>query len=254
VRKFLGDYRSEIMTPFEQKALARAFPFYRWSRFNIPLQVEQLVINQPHRARMLAALHGQKDLLGAGLGMDAANLPGWIPDWVRETAGVPVRRDEKTGELQFFIMENWHPSFDIDNMLTARSIVKFMATSATPFLNKGAEFAAGKSLYTGQELRGRKQEFLGKQLDAELVNQLRTFRILSELDRMDPLGTFHNFRQSAKASTKEKLARLAGMTIVRVNPAREMIRYRQEQLDQLNRDIGSARTMRRVEAGQEKGE
>lgn len=40
---FLIDYNN--LTPFEQNVLARAIPFYRWKKGNLPLQMEQLLNN-----------------------------------------------------------------------------------------------------------------------------------------------------------------------------------------------------------------
>jgi len=51
VRKYLFDY-SEL-TDFEKKVMRRVFPFYTWSRKNIPLQIEN-VLKQPRKYQAYA--------------------------------------------------------------------------------------------------------------------------------------------------------------------------------------------------------
>ena len=46
VRKYLFDYTE--LTPFERSTMKRVFPFYTWSRKNIPLQIETL-LNKPRK-------------------------------------------------------------------------------------------------------------------------------------------------------------------------------------------------------------
>ena len=50
-RKYLFDYSR--LTDFEKGVMRRVFPFYTWTRNNVPLQVEQL-IKQPHKAAAVA--------------------------------------------------------------------------------------------------------------------------------------------------------------------------------------------------------
>jgi hypothetical protein len=48
VNKFMVDYNNT--TPFEEKYLTRIFPFYRWMKGNLPLQIEQWINNTPKQA------------------------------------------------------------------------------------------------------------------------------------------------------------------------------------------------------------
>jgi hypothetical protein len=48
VNKFMVDYNNT--TPFEEKYLTRIFPFYRWMKGNLPLQVDQWINNTPKQA------------------------------------------------------------------------------------------------------------------------------------------------------------------------------------------------------------
>jgi hypothetical protein len=235
VKKFLGDYRGEIMTPFEKNVLARTFPFYRWSRFNVPLQFEQLLTNNRARMKTLAFLRGAR-ALGPEEDFDLADLPDWVPQWIREGAGVPVRRDEQ-GQLQFLLFEGWHPAADIDNFLSARSVARFMVNQATPPVSRGIEFALGRSLFLDRELRGHRSEFLGQVMDAEMVNNLRTIRLLAELDRLDPFGSFHVSRRLGQKSEAEQALRPLGLTVQTINPAREMLRSTDERIDKLKEDL-----------------
>jgi len=53
--KYLFDYLSGL-TPFETNVMRRAFPFYTWARFNIPLQFRS-IITQPNKVAVVAKVN-----------------------------------------------------------------------------------------------------------------------------------------------------------------------------------------------------
>ena len=248
VKKFLGDYRSEIMTPFERQVVRFGMPFYRWSRFNIPLQVEQLLLSNKNRAKMLGLLRGARAFNPTDV--DLVDLPAEIDPWIRDSAGVPVRRNPDTGELEFFIAENWLPSVDLDNVLATNSMAKFLASQAWPLITKTFETAIGQTV-TGKPLRGKQEEFLGQVMDANVVNWLKTLRLFTWLDKMDPLSKFYPGRQRGKLSTREKILMNLGITIARFNQPRGEMNLETRQLDQLRQNIG---VVRAHEEGKRKAE
>lgn len=246
VKKFLGDYRTEIMTPFERNFMARIFPFYRWSRFNVPLQFEQLLLNTKNRAKILAGLRGQKlgqQLYpGAEPPFTAEELPPEIPTWIRDSAGVPVSRNPDTGELRFWIMEGWVPTADIDNWLSKRAIVRFYTNSSPFLLAKPTEIATGRSLYLDRQLEGTQSEFLGKVWDSEFVNWMRSLRVLSELDRLDPLGVFHRHERTLEPAGKRVREFLTGFKTYAVDPLTAKVRYDEARAAALNSNLARARS------------
>jgi len=251
VKKHLGDYRNEVMNPFERDIMARVFPFMRWSRFNIPLQFESLLTNNTARRRIMGTLRGAQAIAPEGLGPE--QIPEEIPAWIRESAGVPVKRNQETGELEFLLVENFIPAADIDNFLGFRSLQRFMVNQAGFAFTKPVEFATGRSIFLDRELRGKKSEFLGKVLDSELVSTLRTLRVLAELDRMDPFGSFHKVR--SQASLRNKVQRQLGVTTFQINPARAQIGFNQELLEKLRQESALIRAqneaMRKEDPGAE---
>lgn len=246
VKKFLGEYRTEMLTPFERNAMTRVFPFFRWSRFNVPLQFEQLLFNQTSRAKLLALFRGQQVLQHAAAGvmkqappqMTAEDLPPWIPQWVKDGAGVPVARNPQNGELSFFIAQGWHTAADLDNWLTPRAIIRFAANSS-PVATKFYEAATGRSVFLDQQLQGRQSELLGKVMDAELANYLRSLRFISEMDRTDPFGYAHFIRQQSPL-WKRALRFGTGINLAEIEPTRERVRYEAARLETLRQRIGIA--------------
>ena len=264
VKKFLGDYRPESFTQFENDVIFRAVPFGRWMRFNVPLQFEQMLLSNKKRARTLALLRGQelgqeaiKELTG-GAEVDAKveDLPAEIPDWIREAAGVPVRRDPNTGELQFFIMENFFPVADLDNFIpgSPRETARFGLRSLSPLLTKIPEFALGESFFLDRKIEGDPPgEFLGQRMDPEFINHIRTLRFLSELDRLDPLGTFHQIRPQLPAG--ERALRFLGLfPTQRVNQARAKISYDAERLERYRKHLNAYRRWAAVDREEKKEE
>lgn len=261
VKKFLGDYRGEVMTDFERQVMNRVFPFYRWMRFNVPLQFEQMLLSRGKRARTLALLRGQdlgQDLVqeltgGAPVDVRAEDLPAEIPDWIEEAAGVPVRRDPSTGELQFFMLENFIPAADIDNFipLNPRETLRFGTNMMSPFVTRPLELAQGRSFFLDRDLtKEASGEFLGQEMNAELINQLRTLRFLSELDRLDPFGTFHRVRP--QISNEERVLRSLGLLpIQRVNEARAKLNYDAERLERMRKQMNAWKRFQAIENAEE---
>lgn len=67
--KFLIDYNN--LTPFEERYMTRLFPFYRWMKGNLPLQVEQWISNTPKQGLYLfAKAQAARALTGQPLNQD----------------------------------------------------------------------------------------------------------------------------------------------------------------------------------------
>jgi hypothetical protein len=171
--------------------------------------------------------------------IDITDLPEEVPLWVQEAAGVPVRRNKESGELEFFILGNYHPTADIDDILSLRSIVKMGVTDLSPFVRLPIEWGTGRSLFSGQKLRGEQSEFLGKIMNAEHANFLRNIRLLSELDKMDPFGHYHKSRRGLPEHLK--LLRAIGPSVYPISLERERISFDKERLERLKKAVARAR-------------
>jgi len=249
VKTRLGDYRSEIMTPLERDFGTRVFPFMRFNRFNIPLQIENMM-NVGSRAKIMAILRGQQALTEDDL--DATDLPEYVPEWIRSAAGVPIRRNPDSGELDFWLLKGWHPAAELDNILSAQAFGKMAINQLSPLIKAPIEMGAGVSLYKGDKIP-EDVEFLGRQMDGRTVNLLRNLRLLVELDRYDPLGTFRVLRRGpgsiGESLKKAGMATVAGGAPQTISPAREQLSLDDERVEYLKRRISVIRRTRSIQEG-----
>lgn len=89
VKQAQFDYSN--LTPFEQQVMARAVPFYRWMRNNIPFQIRSF-INDPRKYEWL-----NKGRLNAqdAVGLDENN----VPDYMKEQFALPVYGSGGKGKM-----------------------------------------------------------------------------------------------------------------------------------------------------------
>ncbi len=90
VNKFLFDYSNKALNGLERGVLNRLFFFYRWQRFAMPL-VFRTLFEHPNRAAVLIKATTQPGV----------ERPAGVPEFIRESAGIPVGVDPQTGETLF---------------------------------------------------------------------------------------------------------------------------------------------------------
>lgn len=242
-KKFLGDYRSMVMTPFERNVLGRTFWFYTWNRFNMPLQMRQLAHDTKYRGAMIGMIRAQEQFLASKTkGLDIRSLPDYMPDYVRFGGGVPVTYDEKQQEDVVVVPEGVIPFFDLNNVLDAHQIGNFIISQWAPPMVRAFENASGKSFYSGTDLNRQLGVFVdvGNPLKGELprpwrsrvyskstINALRLLRPLVEWYNLDPFGNLHAGLPQKPLS--DRLIRAAiGAPVVRVARPREQMRSMEE--------------------------
>ena len=81
--EYLFDYLTGL-TPFETNWMRRIFPFYTWARFNIPLQLKNLV-TQPEKAALVSKVYKELN-------------KGGIPEGDQEGISFPTPFKDSTGE------------------------------------------------------------------------------------------------------------------------------------------------------------
>ncbi len=147
VFQFHFDYAPEALAPFEQNIMKRLLPFYRWTRGNIPLQLEQIV-KQPGK---YASLGKFVDNLQVDKEKAKEEFQ-YLPPYMRE--GLPVRLGEKNGFSQYLYGLGL-PVEDINRLYkgsTKRTLAS-MVGELSPILKYPIEAATGQNLFTGEPIK-----------------------------------------------------------------------------------------------------
>jgi len=147
-------FGAEMLSPFERQVLRRVFPFYRWSRANIPFQISE-GFKTPWK--VLVA----KKLVDATMsGFLAQKEKDWLPTFVQWNWPYPMGRDKDgnpvigfmKGDLPLADLEGFNvlASGDIGNIV--RQLPGIGLSQLTPFLKIPIEAATNADLFTGREL------------------------------------------------------------------------------------------------------
>lgn len=139
VKRYMFDYGE--LTDFEKKLRDYPFPFYTWSRKNIPLQVQEIVA-QPHK--FTSAAHVTDAFLdrpAERLGKDYV-APEDRPEWIREEGMKQLPIVGKEGEKYFTTLRL--PYQDLNEI---RDPLRFALNMLTPFLKIPIEMALNKQAF-----------------------------------------------------------------------------------------------------------
>jgi hypothetical protein len=142
VKKFQFDY--DDLSDFERNALKRVFPFYTWTRNNVPLQV-QMLLQRPGKFTALGKAINTIQTQAGGEAPPSAI----VPKWLNENLGLRYQYDKKTGQYEYWLLGSWLPAADLMRMFHPAELVKDMAS---PFLKTPAEQAFNKSLFFDRPL------------------------------------------------------------------------------------------------------
>lgn len=147
VFQFHFDYAPEALAPFEQNIMKRLLPFYRWTRGNIPLQLEQIV-KQPGK---YASLGKFVDNLQVDKEKAKEEFQ-YLPPYMRE--GLPVRLGEKNGFSQYLYGLGL-PVEDINRLYkgSPQRTLASMVGELSPILKYPIEAATGQNLFTGEPIK-----------------------------------------------------------------------------------------------------
>ncbi len=116
VKAALFDYQD--LSRFERNVLKRVFPFYTWTRKNIPAQLKALVQN-PQRAEKLEIARQQFEHNAGDL--DQSDYGKFWGDRVPVFLG-----GEEDGVVKAFTLLNWVPMADLQRTLTPKALVAEM--------------------------------------------------------------------------------------------------------------------------------
>lgn len=140
MKKVFFDYTQ--LSPFEKQWMKRVFPFYSWSRKNIPFQLEMMV-RRPDR---IQRFHG---------GLQAWESAGEVPpeekylnEWMRKRFSVRVRRN-KWGKNEYFAFGGWLPLADIQEIFHATD---WLTQSLTPWARIPVEQMSNINHFTDRKI------------------------------------------------------------------------------------------------------
>ena len=218
VNKYLFDYKYGL-TPFEKKAF-RDFqaPFYAWTRFNLPLQLEMLM-KKP--GRFLTMPKGMRALEDAGnlLGEDGWGAPEpnemFMADWMKRATKLRFRWNADKQTYEYFVLDNWLPSADLRTLFDQHSFRDMVLNLWSPFTKVPVEIMFNYSLFRKRKLKkypGERRKLLGMKVDPRWIDHpLRTIRLFNEVDR-----TIEGFYRSE--SDLDRLSAVARWFVGKVYP------------------------------------
>ena len=194
VKKHLFDYNE--LTPFEKTWMKRVFPFYTWTRKNLPLQMEYFVKNP---GKFFAIARAKAAMESGEVGKSNEK---YMADWMRRSAPIYLRKDPKTGNDMYFLLGGYIPAADL---LKMGDPITEIASMITPLFKVPAEWlipGGGYSFYFDSRIEripGEPGEFLRQTripgtdqiLTKKMIHVLRSLRLLNEIDKLLPPQTTH---------------------------------------------------------------
>jgi hypothetical protein len=179
VFKYHFDYAPEGLSAFERNWLKRLFPFYTWTRNNIPLQIEQLM-KQPGKYASLGKL---QDEIGGEKGREEMQD---LPDWMKQQLNFRIGGDNGLSMwLQLPL-----PVEDISKLPTSESGIRDIVSMLSPILKTPIELVTNKNLFFGSDI-----------VNPELKDypELQTTKTINMLKNLPgPIKSFLNVRVSKK--------------------------------------------------------
>lgn len=181
VNKFLFDYKYGL-TDLERKVFRdRLMPFWAWTRFNLPLQLEMLV-TQPRKFVVGTKIkRAWEDQFG---GPQPNEI--FLADWMKRQFKIRWRYSKDKKEYEFFILDSWWPATDVGKIMGSERIRDELVNLTTPFLKAPAEMWFNYSLFKKRKIEafpGQKKKLLGVSLPARTEELLRQVRLINEIDR-----------------------------------------------------------------------
>lgn len=176
VRKFFFDYND--LTAFEKNVMKRVFPFYTWSRKNMPLQAAML-IQHPTKFSSIAKIKTAIESSMKGEPLDEDTLPGWLKD------GYPIFFGNNKNNLsRYFRLEGFLPAVDLDNVADP---LQTGLNLVSPLIKSPFELASNRDFFLDREITeftGQKKEVLGFNISPTSAYFIKQVRPIMELDKL----------------------------------------------------------------------
>lgn len=186
VKKYLFDYNDLTWT--EKNILKRLAPFYTWTRKNIPLQIENLIV-QPAKYSLLPKAIEQIENKTA-----SPSTEKYMSSYLRDNIPVKIRKN-KEGNYEYFMLGNWLPSAAAIDFLSQP--FENILNMATPLIKTPIELWANKSLFFKNTLGEASNieyyykqptEFVGISMRRKEAQIFRNIRILNDINNFISKG------------------------------------------------------------------
>lgn len=188
--KHLIDYGQ--MSTAEKQIGRRLFPFYSWTRHNVPLQLEYLFAKP---GAFGGIQHVRESAAGGNpLGMAGVPMPSFLGEHV------PIRTGtNEDGNPEFWRLEGTWPGADVGAAMSPDAALDRVRSLVSPFIQEPMEqannvdfFASGSKgrLVPIEQTPGELGNLLGVAMPKRAIHALKNIRLVSELDRANPGNIF----------------------------------------------------------------
>jgi len=201
VNKYLFDYMNGL-SEFENRYF-RGFlmPFYTWTRFNMPLQLEMLIKKPQKFAQIGKGKQLIEDQMGGPEGNDRFQA-----EWMKRMFGVRWHWDEKKNQYGVFMLNSFLPAADLQKFFDLEEIRDTIVSLATPGIKLPLEILWKYDTFRGRPIveQGKTHMYFNLPGDKKVPvhwvagHLLRSVRFLNSA---------HNFFAD-NVSNKQKFARL----------------------------------------------
>ena len=238
VKRYLFDYVTGL-TDFERSVMRRVFPFYAWTRFNVPLQAQALV-NNPRPFVRLAEVVNTVKATEPDARLDIVDKR-LIPEFIREQVGIPIRTDEN-GNPEYFLLGGWLPAGDLEILTRPSGPFDRAVQLLSPFIKEPIEQLTNFDLFLKrkiEEFPGEKQKvrtLLGTfNVRRRVVKVFRVIRALSEVDRLLAAAQGDELRELQSSKLGAALRTLFGLKTFTVDIGRQTFRLNRQQRELIRR-------------------
>ena len=183
VRHFLFDYTATGLSAFEETKVKRLTSFYRWTKNNMLLSVEQLAKQPGKYAGIAKTKHAIEELTAEGSPPET-----FMPEWLAEGYPVRIAGGEKP---TYFNLQNWLPAMQIAELfedIDEHHVpgLSWALGMTAPTIGIPLEQAMNQSMFFEEPIQqypGERRDFLGTPMSPRLAHILRAVRPLSEANR-----------------------------------------------------------------------
>jgi hypothetical protein len=212
VKAALFDYSQ--VTPFEREVMRFVFPFWGWTRNNVPLQLKSL-ISKPGKFTTIAKAKEEVEQA-----QDTSDIRmKWMPEWMQESFPIILSKMPAKEQYKVLLLTAWLPAGDIDKLFRPQEM---LLGSLEPISKETMQLIAGKDFYLDKNIvdyPGEVENFLGLDMAPRVKHALKQIRLLNTIDQVNPAGVFGN------EELKRKSWAGGTRTIIDMTPREKAMKY-----------------------------